>query len=317
MVTVRRTAVTLAAIGLLAGCASSAPSPFMPAASKIQSPATSRSVLNFVSSPSRVLYVGDIDGQSGLGQILVYSGTMQNPKLLRTITNGAGRPFGMWVDSKNILCVANFPNKDPGSVTEFKPGDSNPFLEITDVKGWPQSVAVDSHENVYINESLQDEGIVQVYPPGSGAPKQTIDTGVGGYAFEPGNMAFDPRGSLIVSEEANLKLTIVKIAPGATKATPLEVDLTNMDGPGMGIDKTGNMYVSSGGGTIAVFASGHREPSRTIYDVPGYGYMNVTPDGAVYEASGEYSVAEIAPGASPPTNTISCECSAQGTALSR
>jgi hypothetical protein len=165
---------------------------------------------------------------------------------------------------------------------------------------------------------VQDEGYVQVFAPGSLTPKQTIDTGVGGYAFNPGSMAFDPHGNLIVAEQARLKLQIVKIVPGSGKVTPLNVDLNGITGPGMGIDKAGNMYVSSGSAaTVSVFAPGQREPSRTISGVGGYGYMNVTPQGAVYEASGESSVAEIAPGSNTVTNTITCQCSAQGAALSR
>jgi sugar lactone lactonase YvrE len=318
MVKVRCTAVALVALGLLAGCSNSAPSSFTPAAGQNQSLGAARAGLNPVSNRGRVLYIADIDGQPGLGQILVYSGTMHNPQLIRTITSGTGRPFGLWVDSKNILYVANFPNKDPGSVTEFKPGASSPFLEITDVKGWPEAVAVDASGNVYVNESVQDEGYVQVFAPGSVVPKLTIDTGVGGYAFLPGGMAFDPQGNLIVAEQAGLKLQIVKIAPGASRPTPVNVDLTGINGPGMGIDKAGNMYVSSSNGaTVSVFRPGQREPSRTISPVTGYGFMNVTPDGAVYEASGESSVAEIAPGSNTPTNTITCQCSAQGAALSR
>lgn len=150
----------------------------------------------------RVLYVGNIDGQPGLGNILVYTASMKNPQLIRTISNGTGRPFGMWVDAKNILYVANFPNKDPGSVTEFKPGASSPFFTITNFVGWPEAVAVDAHGNVYVNESLEDTGYVQVFPPGSNNAKYTINTGIGGYAFEAGGLAFDPKGNLIAGESS-------------------------------------------------------------------------------------------------------------------
>lgn len=318
MIVVRRTAVALVALGLLAGCASSAPSSLTPAAIQNQSLGKGRAGLDTASKPGRVLYVGNIDGQPGLGNVLVYSGGIHNPQLIRTISNGTGRPFGLWVDSKNILYVANFPNKLPGSVTEFKPGASSPFFEITDVKGWPESVAVDAQQNVYVNESVQDEGYVQVFAPGSLTPERTIDTGVGGYAFEAGGMAFDPQGNLIVAEQARLLLQIVKIAPGSSRVSPVDVDLTGITGPGMGIDKAGNMYVgSSNAGTVSVFAPGKREPSRTISPLTAYGYMNVTPEGAVYAASGQSSVAEIAAGSDTPTNTITCQCSAQGAALSR
>lgn len=317
MAKIHRVSAVLVASGLLAGCSGSG-SPAMPAAGAGSQPIQSRAqTIPQHARTGRVLYLGDIDGQPGLGQILVYSAGMKNPQLLRTITNGAGRPFGMWVDEKNILYVANYPNKLPGSITEFKPGASSPFFQIGGFKGYPQSVAVDAHQDVFVNESVQDEGYVQVYPPHNSTPEATIDTGIGGYAFEPGGMGFDPQGNLIVAEQAKLQLQIVKIAPGSWNVTPMNLDLTNIEGPGLGVDKAGNIYVAnSAGSTVSVFPPGATEPARTISNVPAYGYMSVTPQGAVYTASGESTVTEVAPGSNSPTYTLSCECSAQGAAVS-
>jgi len=246
----------------------------------------------------------------------VYTAATKHPQQLRLITQGAGRPFGLWVDSKNVLYVANEANKLPASVTEFKPGASSPFFTITDVKGQPGSVAVDGAGYVYVNENVQDEGWVQVFAPGQNTPERSIDTGIGGYAFDPGSMAFDPQGNLIVAEQAKLALQMVKIAPGSSQPIRMNLDLTNIVGPGMGIDKAGNIYVASGAGaSVSVFAPGQTEPSRTISNVPAYGLTWVTADGAVYQASGVSSVSEVAPGASEPTTTI--QVSAQGVAVSR
>jgi len=263
--------VILIGSGLLAACSGAAPSPIVPGANagapQIQS--QSRAIPQKPHT-GRVLYIGDIDGQPGLGQIHVYTANMKDPQQLRMITSGAGRPFGMWVDGKNVLYVANYPNKLPGSVTEFKPNASGPFFEITNFKGDPESVAVDDQQNVYVNESVQDEGFVQVYAPGSGTAQRTIDTGIGGYAFESGGMGFDRQGNLIVAEQAKLKLQIVKIARGSSTVTPVNLDLDghNITGPGMGIDKAGNIYVaSSGAATVSVFAPGQTEPSRVILNV--------------------------------------------------
>lgn len=317
---VRSTALAVVAGGLLAACASAQSSSVVPAGVP---PALTQA--NAELSPARahtrrVLYVANIDGQPGVGNILVYGASMKNPRLLRTISNGTGRPFGLWVDARNILYVANQADKYQPSVTEFKPGASSPFFTITNFKGYPGSVAVDADQNVWVNESVQDEGYVQEFAPGSNTAKATLDTGVGGYAFDPGSMAFDPQGDLVVAEQAKLELQIVKLAPGASQFTPLDLDLKNNNiiGPGMGIDKAGNVYVaSSETATISVFAPGQTEPSRTISNVGAYGLTWVTPAGAVYQANGESSVAEVAPGATSPTNTIGCECSAQGVAASR
>jgi sugar lactone lactonase YvrE len=313
----RRIVLLFAAAGLLAGC-SSQPSSSVPAAA----PNTGQSIAraNLASHDGRFVYVADIDGQPGVGQVLVYTGDMQNPQFVRAITTGTGRPFGLWVDGAGTLYVANEPDKYEASVAEFKPGASSPFFFITSFKGYPASVAVGTDRVVYVNESDEDEGYVQVFAPGSAVAKRTIDTHVGGYAFTPGSMAFDRQGNLVVAEQAGLKLQIVEIIKGTSKVKPLNLDLNgnNITGPGLGIDKAGNMYVgSSSTETVSVFAPGQTEPSRTISPVAAYGLMNVLPDGTVYEASGEYTVTEIAPGSNSPTTTFSCQCSAQGVAASR
>jgi len=313
-----RATATCAAIGLLCACANPSGSSGLPgAAPAAQAPAANRAERPYT---GRVLYVADIDGQPGVGQIHVYAADMKNGQELRTITSGTGRPFGLWVDAKNVLYVANEPNKYPASVTEFKPGASSPFFQITQFKGYPQSVAVDRKGNVYVNESYADDGIVQEFAPGSNSAERTIDTGIKGYAFTPGSMAFDPRGNLVVAEQAKLLLQIVKISAQSGKVTPIDLDLAgnNLDGPGMGIDKAGDIYVAgSSAGEVAVFAPRSTEPSRVISPVQAYGLTWVTPQGAVYQADGETAVTEIAPGSSSPTYTLSCQCSAQGAAVSR
>ncbi|HVR45912.1 MAG TPA: hypothetical protein VMT95_04690 [Candidatus Binatia bacterium] len=319
-----RTTAGFAMAGLLAACAQSGTSSLTPSTAQNQAPAVAQAAPGLrEDAPAgrnrgRVLYIADIDGQPGLGQIHVYTASMKNPQQIRMITNGAGRPFGLWVDSNNVLYVANQSNLLPASVTEIKPGASSPFFTISDFKGNPGSVAVDKAGNVYVNENVQDEGWVQVFAPGKGTPERSIDTGVGGYAFNPGSMAFDPQGDLVVAEQAKLALHMVKIAPGSSIATPMNLNLTNIMGPGMGIDKAGNIYAaSSGSASISVFAPGQTEPSRTISNVAAYGLTWVTADGALYQASGEGDVSEVAPGSSGPTVTFSCQCSAQGVAVSR
>ena len=314
----RSTAAALVAIGLLAGCASQSQPSLVPSsgtnpgASQLQSAAK----IAPDGHSGRVLYVADIDGQPGLGQIHVYPASMNNPQQIRLITNGAGRPFGMFVDSKNNLFVANQTDKLPASVTEFKPGASSPFFTISNFKGMPQSVAVDATGNVYVHESVGHEGFIEVFPPGKTSAAKSIDTGVGGYAFDAGSVAFDPKGNLIIAEQARLVLHVLSLAPGASTVTPLNLDLKNISGPGLGIDKAGNLYIASNAGTISVFAPGQTEPFRTISQAGGYGLTAVTPEGAVYQSNGESTVEEIAPGAGSPTNLLTCTCSAQGVAVS-
>jgi hypothetical protein len=316
MSNLRFSIVALVAGGLLAACANPSPSSFTPGSARaLQAP--SRGVEQAKTRGGRVLYIGNIDGSPGVGQVLVYTAGMKNPQLLRTISNGTGRPIGLWVDSKNNLWVANETDKYPASVTAFKPGASSPFFTITNVYGQPGSVAVDNKGDVFVNENQQDEGYVQEFAPGSTTAEYTIDTGVSGYAFDPGSMAFDPQGNLYVAEEAKLQLQIVKLAPGSQQFTPVNLDLKNIDGPGMGIDKAGNIYVgNANGATVSVYPPGQSEPSRVISSVGAYGLTWVTPKGAVYQANGESSVIEIVPGSNTPTYTLNCSCQTLGSAVS-
>jgi len=311
------------AIAFLGACANPAPSSFVPSAGSglVQSGRTAPAVQS--AGGGRVLYIANLGGsQPGVGSILVYTASMTNPQLIRTISNGTGRPIGLWVDSKNDLWVANQYDKYPDNVTAFKPGASSPFFTIPDTSfvGYPGSVAVDAHGNVWTNESDEDEGYVQEFGPGKTSANLTLDTGVGGYAFDPGSLAFDPQGNLYAAESAKLQTQIVELARGSKQFVPVNLDLNgnNVNGTGMGIDKAGNIYVaSSEAGTIAVFPPGQSEPSRTISPVEAYGLTWVTGDGAVYQSSGESDVYEIAPGASSPTYTLGCECQTLGVAVSR
>src|SRR5579864_9077377 len=158
MVKSNRMAAAAVLLALAPGCAGT--SPMVPAGSQ-----TTSAVLASVPPSGRVVYVADLDGQPGVGRIHVYQATMNNPKWIRDITQGAGRPFGMWVDDRNDLYVANQTDKFPLSVTIFKPGASAPFFKITNLQGQPGSVAVDAQHNVYVNENAQDAGIVQVFAP--------------------------------------------------------------------------------------------------------------------------------------------------------
>lgn len=317
---IRRASFALLALGLIAGCTNSTSAPLVPNSASGQAQPAEMAFAP-KATIGRVLYIADINGQPGVGLIHVYSAGTKNPQQIRTITNGTGRPVGLWVDDKNILYAANEPNKYPGSVTEFQPGASSPFFQITSFKGYPGSVAVDANQNVFVNESYSDEGWVQEFAPGSGTAERTIDTGIGGYAFGNGSMAFDTKGNLIVAESADLKLRIVSIAPATGKVTPLNLDLdgNNITGPGMGIDRSGNIYVgSSGSSAVSVFPPGHTEPSRVISPVGGYGLTWVTPHGAVYQADySEGAVIEIAPGSSSPTYTLRCSCGTLAAAVSR
>jgi hypothetical protein len=126
--------VALIAGALLAACANPGPSSFAPSSAE---------------APSREVDQGKTGGSMSAISTARRSGSgsrlhcgHKNPQLLLRITDGTGRPIALWVDTKNNLWVANETDKDPESVTEFRPGASSAFLTITNFYRQSGSVAV-------------------------------------------------------------------------------------------------------------------------------------------------------------------------------
>jgi hypothetical protein len=261
-----------------------------------------------------VIYIGNIDGQPGLGDVLVYPSGLQqhNPSPLRTILQGTARPSGLWVDTAGTLYVANLPQGAPSiGVTEFHPGASHPFQTLTDQLSDPEQVAVAKDGTVYVNQRIGHEDFVTVFAPGSTHALATIDSHFDGYALQPGGMAFDRNGNLIFSAETFKDgCHIFKMTPGSLTVTDLKLNVS-VDGAGLAIDGAGNMYVSGffNGLGIEVFAPGSKSPNRTINQ--GATALTVKPDGTLY-AMTETGVSEYAPGGSVPVNSFNAPAPVQG-----
>jgi sugar lactone lactonase YvrE len=102
----------------------------------------------------RLLYVSNLNGPNGQG------------RPIRTITTGANRPDGIWVDGSGVLYVVNEVSGAPNaSITEFHRGQSQPFRTITDGLVIPETVAVDANGTVYVNDRHKDtyNGEIIVY----------------------------------------------------------------------------------------------------------------------------------------------------------
>jgi hypothetical protein len=270
-------------------------------------------------SHKRVLYVSDSNnGPSGEGEIIVYPAGLhvQNPQPIRTITTGANNPFGLWVDYAGTLYVVNNVNGGANSsLTEFHPGASTPFLSITDGLVLPQTVAVDSSGMVYVNDS-GNGGQIEVYAPGSTKLERKIT--VGGTEGAIG-MAFDSHNLLAAYQLPQERIRIYEIAPGSSKPEQLNLNLTGLSGPGIGVDGARNLYVGSqSSGSVAVFLHGQTEPLRSITGLGAYGLLTSTRSGALYVASGSSDVSEVAAGSWKPTNHINGPTSSllRGVALS-
>lgn len=261
---------------------------------------------------ARVVYFSSFDGQPGLGQILVYPASLHahNPSPITSILNGTPRPYGMWVDSKGTLFVANIPQGNGGNyVDEFHPGAAAPFRVLTDQLYYPTEVAVAADGTVYVNERMGPGGLgdhVTVFPPGSVHASHFVDVKFTGYDLNSNQMAFDKNGNLLVSASAftqsGLTDRVFRMNVKTFKVTELKLNLGSLDGPGLAVDNTGRIYVSGANtGQIDVFSPGSENPSRIIPQ--GAQDMTIMSDGTLYASTGS-GVNEYLPGGNSPVNTI-------------
>jgi hypothetical protein len=309
-----RLLIAIVSAALLSGCGGAGGSSVAPPLSPANgSPVQNTSLDKFAHADlagGRDVYISSFMGQPGVGEVTVFPAYLKahNPSPLRVIQHGTARPYGMTVDSTGTLYVANIPQGYGGRyVAEFHPGASSPFRMLTDKMENPNDVAVAADGTVYVEQGQIGDRVglyVTVFPPGSTTASKTINLHFSGYAFNPGQMAFDKSGNLLVSASADfVPVHIFSITPGTFAVTRLKLDVGKLDGDGLAVDGAGNLYVSGFyDGQIDVFAPGATKPTRII----PYGAMEMTamPDGTLY-ASDEHGVDEYAPGGSSPMNVIS------------
>ena len=155
------------------------------------------------------LYVTDVNGS-----VSVFS-VGKKPQLLRTITDGVPRPYGVWVDENGILYVVNLAN-DSGeaSLSEYKPGAFSPFFQITSGVLNFGVVAVNDSGNVYLSglASSYEVSYVNVYPPGAYTPADAPGPD-GTCALSIGELDLrsqrqSPRGCRSAAEKIYLRLAV-------------------------------------------------------------------------------------------------------------
>jgi len=263
-----------------------------------------------------VVYLSDIDGRPGKGQILAYPASLdaKNPPLARTILRGAIRPIGLWVDSAGTLYAANIPNGFPtNGVEEYQPGATTPFRELKEDLAAPTAVAVAADGTVYVNDGgvgCSTDVCVVIFPAGSVHASAKIPVPITGYAHGAGQLAFDKRGNVLVAASTfRTGLEIFKLNPVTHDVSKLDVNVGTGFADGIATDAAGNLYVTTNGGGIAVFPPGAKHPARTT--TRGGTAIWAMPDGTLYVATGG-GVDEYKPGANAPFNTITATPPMQG-----
>jgi hypothetical protein len=309
----------IALVAFLTGCAGANGVSIAPRSVSAESSTAGPATVQSDNIVKNVLYVSNL-----LSNVTLFPAGIHksNPQPLETITDGTTRPEGMWVDRNGTLYGVN--GRSHVNVAEYRLGKTSPhrLLEIGLVA--PTAVAVGSDGTVYVNDVQQTvTGVVVVYARGQLTPERTITLPDPAYALEPGGLAFDANGDLLVATLApeNNAVHVFSIAPGSS--SPVDLGLQGAAGAAIAIDHSGNLYTAgapNAGGTVAVYAPDTTLPFRNFQLGPQINFITVAADGTLYagvldQRTGVTGVAEVAPGSNTITNLIDKGNSAYGVAL--
>jgi len=248
-----------------------------------------------------------------------------DPERLAVLTQEITQSQGLWVDRQGTLYVVNgcCPGK-PVSVVEFKRGQNTPSLQITEGLNEPGNVAVSSDGTVYVTDIKSGTdaklvGVVVLYKRGQISPEGTITLPDPTYGLQVGSILFDAQRNALVAtlNPENGAVHIFRIPRGSRH--PVDMGIQGAAGDALGLDAAGNLYTAnavSTDGTVAVYAPGATEPTRTYSLGPQIADITVAPDGTLYATTADNKgVLEVAPGGDTIEKTF--EVAGAGIALGR
>jgi sugar lactone lactonase YvrE len=184
----------------------------------------------------------------------------ENPDPIVTFKVQAGCPYGMALDKKGTLFVAD--NCGGNDVEEYAKGSTTEKVAITDGVSNPLGVAIDKHGTLYVSNY---PAAIEEYKKGATSPYQSV-TGQG--LTDPFGLALDKDQNLYIADFGASAVFEVKY--GTTTATNL--DLADCGEPvGVAVNQSnGDLWVACGSGnTINVYQSGQSTPFQ---EIPGSAY---------------------------------------------
>jgi sugar lactone lactonase YvrE len=155
-----------------------------------------------------------------------------NPPPIATIHVAAGCPYGMVMDKKGTLYVAN--NCHGNDVEEYPKGSTTLKRAITVGISNPLGLAIDAKGNLYVSNY---PAAITVYAPGKKLPSRTIS---GGGMTSPFGLAVDTSGNLYIADSG--VNAVFELPAGSSNLT--ELALQDLGEPvGLAIDqKTGYLW---------------------------------------------------------------------------
>lgn len=233
-------------------------------------------------------------------QILMYNPKIPNPTPEGSITTGIDYPFGVAVDKKGTLYVANLlgGSTNAGYITVYPKGQSSPSLTISTGMANPYGIAVDSKGNVFAS-NLSSNTIV-AYAAGQTSPYETIAMPSGSQGLGVG---VDGKDNIWVGSDSNN--AVYEIPKGST--SPQNAGLSGLNGTiNVAFGLKDVMYVSNfGGNNVQVYKYGTTSPSMTITDgISGPTLSGFTTSGWYFQDNQDVNVVGYKKNQSSPFSTI-------------
>jgi hypothetical protein len=252
-----RLALMTAVVFVFAGCGGTGSTSAVPSGAMTQSRAHQMSGLLFATKSSDPwLYVSG----NANNTVAIYDLSKSGSPEVGTITDGVSSPGGVAVDKAGQVYVSN----ETGTVTIYPAGKTSPSLTLSDDLSQPESVTVDSNENVYVCERGNSPAIV-VFPPGETTPSEVITNDL---IQVPSQIQFDPTGDLYYTDD---NTGVSEIPEGSRNMTSLHLQgLQRTDG--IALDKRGNLYIGTFGNDldgVREYVIDDQSPIRTLKDSKG------------------------------------------------
>jgi hypothetical protein len=185
-------------------------------------------------------------------QVLLFSERGRNPGVIGIISDQVNSAYGLFVDGRRNLYVAN-----QATVTAYHPGSVHPWIVYSDSHR-PLYVVLDHAGRLYAGNQ---DGTVTEYPPRQTTPDITLQT--------PGNEAdginLDDANNLYVAYRGSSQMgSIEKFAPNSQEGHVLGMQL---DAPqALQLDRSRNiLVVETGKEAVDVFPPGKTVPSQVIH----------------------------------------------------
>jgi DNA-binding beta-propeller fold protein YncE len=190
-------------------------------------------------------------------QVKIFPESGSNPPAIGAITDQVNGAYGLFVDGKRDLFVAN-----SATITAYRPGALHPYIVYSDPAS-PLYVVEDHAGRLY---AANRNGTVTEYPPHQSSPDRTLQTP----GVEADGINVDDAGNLYVAYRGgSTSGSIEKFPPNSTKGRILGMLLDQPQG--LQLDHSGNILVVETGGkqVVDIFPPGSQSPSQVVQATNG------------------------------------------------